>query len=506
MKKDVVILFFPLVDRSRYYSNFPFSILYLERMLRESNIEVVLIDERLNPDYQKTIKSYKERILLVGVSAIIGYQAISGIRFSKFSKTITDAPIIWGGWFPTIFTEVLLKENYVDFICSGQGEFLIKELVNALINNISIENIENLSFKKNKELFIKKPGKLFDSFSLPAPDYSLVNVDKLININGIVDPSHRGIDYQATIGCPHECYFCNLVFVFESKWFSQKTEVIIEDMILFKAKHNVKNVTFCDDNFFSNKKFIISFCEKVIQNNIDITWEANAHVSSFLHFFKEAEVELMYKAGCRKIKIGVESGDQEVLDRINKKCTVEQNIEIVRLLKKYKIAVQYFTMVCFPFNPEKDFNNTLKMIGKAKTIYPELEANINYFIPIPGTQLYPIAQSYGFSFPENMPDLIEFISNDLKTPWFKDTYKEKLRYFIEFYFRFAKFGNYRNYYGLKKVWMFLVSLRIYPICYFRMKTGFFALSFDAWFYLKLFNRKNKPVDFDFIESHRTKKI
>ena len=91
-------------------------------MVRHLDIEVILIDERLNKDYIDIIRKINRRLLFAGVSSITGHQIVGGLKFSEAVKSITGAPVIWGGWFPTVFPEMILNDGYADYVCVGQGE------------------------------------------------------------------------------------------------------------------------------------------------------------------------------------------------------------------------------------------------------------------------------------------------------------------------------------------------------------------------------------------------
>ena len=84
--RKTVILFFPLLESQNVASNIPYALLYLERMIRHLDIKIILIDERLNKDYEKIIEENAESLLFAGVSSMVGYQITGAIKFSKKVK------------------------------------------------------------------------------------------------------------------------------------------------------------------------------------------------------------------------------------------------------------------------------------------------------------------------------------------------------------------------------------------------------------------------------------
>lgn len=485
MHKKTIILFFPLLDSMNVHSNYPWALIYLERMVREMDVEVILIDERLVSDYTSIIQNAADNLLFAGISAMVGQQIANGINFYKTFKTISNAPVIWGGWFPTVFPEMLLRDGYADYVCVGQGEKPFQAFTEKMISGTDVTDIAGIGRIKNGEIVITPNERLTDPSMFPRADLSLININHLIDINEKVGFGYRGADYLATIGCPYNCSFCNLALVFGRKWFAKTISEIFSDLKYLKEHANVSHITFGDDNFFAGKNFIKEFCNEMIKSGLSLTWEANAHAGFFLKHFKDNDVQLMYNSGCRRIKVGAESGDQEVLDLLNKKTDIKDNLKIVKLLKRYKIQTRFFTMVCFPINPDRDFWKTLNMIGKAKLIDRSMDANINYFKPIPKTPLYQLCLDSGFKYPITCEGLIDFFSKKYTAPWLKKDYQKSLDDFVNFYFLLADPKYFLRAPAKKRLFVFLMNIFFFPAIYLRFKFNLMKIPIEARIFKRL---------------------
>jgi len=272
----IVLLFSPLTDANSQMPNLPHSLLNLERMVRDLDIEVVIIDEKINRNYTQIIDQYKDRLLFVGISVMIGYQMISAIKCSKYIKENTTAKVLWGGWLPNVVPELALNEDYVDFIIQGQGEIPFQNFVRAILNKNDFTKIEGLGFKMGNQITINPLGTMVDEKVLPKIDYSKIDIEKIIEINGNPGYGNRSTNYIATMGCHYNCSFCCLASIWEQKTFTKDLSTIIDDLLFLTQKHGISKVSFDDDHFFGDKTFVMKLCEAILENNINKTVEAAA--------------------------------------------------------------------------------------------------------------------------------------------------------------------------------------------------------------------------------------
>jgi len=452
-------------------------------MIRHLDVEMILLDERLEKDLQKTLAEYKDRVLFAAVSVMIGHQITGAINFTRLFRSISDRSVLWGGWFPTILPEMILKDGYADYVCMGQGEIPFKLFVENFLNGKDVTQIKGIGSNKNGELIINPNNDFVNPETFEKVNLNLIDINRLIDINGIVPIGKRSVDYLATSGCPYQCKFCNAVHLFHRKWFPKNVDEIIQDIIYIKNKTNISHIDFRDDNFFGNRRFILHFCEALTKANLGITWEANVHLGFLLKNFSDTDMQLIYKSGCRLLRIGAESGNQEVLDFINKNTTVSEIYKAVRFLKKHKIKTRLLTMCCFPLNPQKDFWDTAKLVGRSILINPNIDPRFRFFVPIPQSELWEISVEKGFQLPPTTDKMMEFFTDCFTyhyiTPWNNITYLQYLNNFNNFYFLWANPKFYKKFPKHLKPIAFLLTFIIFPIVFFRFKIGFLKYQFEA---------------------------
>jgi radical SAM superfamily enzyme YgiQ (UPF0313 family) len=191
----------------------------------------------------------------------------------------------------------------------------------------------------------------------------------------------------------------------------------------------------------------------------------------------------MKESGLTQIFIGAESGDQEILDNINKSTKVEDNLKMLRLLKSENIGVMFSVIFCFPYNPDKDFSLTLKMLAKAKLIMPDLSLLLFFYIPFPGTDLYEISIKNGFKVPDTIEEWAGISAKNTNAPWCKPKHLKTVKIFNNFYFNIINPRLYKKAQGSSKLLILLCTIVFYPITYLRFKTGFLKFPIEAIVFL-----------------------
>lgn len=486
--KNTIVLFFPLADQGETFTNIPWVYLRLERVIRDLNLNLIFIDERIESNYSDILIQHKDKILFAGVSSMIGYQIACGVKFIKIFKTICDAPVIWGGWFPTIYPEIILADGYVDAVCVGQGEEPFRAFSERLLSGTSYYDIPGIGYVNNGKIIINDNAKLVNPDSFPPVNMDLIDFNKYIDLNGIVPIERRTIDYLATTGCTYSCGFCSVTTIFGKKWYTRKVSDIIKDFKYFVEKANVSYISSWDENFFANKKFVIDFCNELNKSGLKLTWCGCAHVGYFLKHFTDNDIKFLYKSGCREIRLGCESGDQEVLDLVNKKIKVEDNLKLVKLLTRNKMPARLFFMACLPKNPDRDFWKTINFMGKVYLINPNFDLKIRFYSPIAKTELYNLSIENGFRPAETMTELVNYFGKDFTfhyaAPWTKKDYHKIMNYYVSFYFLFTDPFYYKKFKTKKRMQMFLLNVIMFPIVWLRFKFNFNKFPFEVWLFKK----------------------
>ncbi|MDD3875753.1 MAG: radical SAM protein [Bacteroidales bacterium] len=488
MNKPLTVFFFPKVnnDSTRFM---PYSVLQMERMIRNLNTDILFIDEQTVLNYELLIEKYADRIIMAVTTAATGFQIKGAIEFSQtIKKHNKNALTIWAGWHCSLMPELTLKEDYIDFIINGQAEVPFRELANAILNNKSFVHITGLGYKIENQIKINPKTGFVDIKDFPEINWSLINPSDYVFQNSF---SERCITYFASHGCPFRCEFCSLATVFGGKWYNKDIETIINDIKYLKEKAHIDAISFWDDNFFTNKAHALKLSEAIISNNLNIKWECCTHAGLFNKLFNENDISLFFKSGLRQVFIGAESGDENILKTVNKNIQVDDNYLFVKNLKKHNISPVFLLIVCFPENPEKDLMNTLEMVRKSKIINSKLKIRLHLFVPVPQTKMYDVALEKGLVMPSKLSDYVFFLYR-FKPPWISNNYSWKLELFVNFYLPLANPFLFKDAPTITfKILTALLSLFFFPITYLRFRLNYFRFPLEAYLFiytLRWFNR------------------
>lgn len=398
--RDIIVLYHPKVDFWPYYPCFwaPLSVMAIAGALRQSGFKILIQDGNLSEmmDSLEQLQSIKDRIFLVGISAMIGGK--QGERAVEYSKSIkkmhTSIPVVIGGGFATIAGDVLLKEISVNYVIRGQGENPMISLVNVLAFGGCITGIKGLATADTWQLSLPE---FQDRSNFQPFSWDLVNVENYVRSDPFGGP--RTINFVSSQGCPHRCGYCNEPFTCKSEWCGYSAERTFLETEKLVVDYNLSAVKFYDPNFFVNRKRVIEFCEKMLLAKNKFRWSASAHPRG-LNRFRD-EVELLSRSGLSRLLIGAESGSQQVLDFVKKGCKVAEIISSAELCRRAGINATFTFIVGFPGIVD-DLESTFHLIREIKRINNKFEIKIHFFSPFPGTVLGEVAKQFGYDYPNSL--------------------------------------------------------------------------------------------------------
>jgi anaerobic magnesium-protoporphyrin IX monomethyl ester cyclase len=408
----------------------PLPYLALGQPLREAGYEVEIVDAKWEPDLPARLADLLKDAVCLGVSAMTGYSLRDGLYASGLAKQIRpDLPVIWGGWHTSFVSRQAVMDPRVDVGVKGQAERSFVEVLDALRERRSLREVRGIAFREGDQAVETPELPPVDLNDLPPPAYDLVDVSRYIRRGpGTV----RHANTILSRGCPYQCDFC---LDSRKKWFALSVARVEAELKFWVLQHGANSVRFYDGNFFLGRERLMDIARMITGGELRgrFTWTATG-VASRLATFDGELLDALREAGCRQVAIGAETGSDELLQQITNKTTVEQTTEAVRRLTRHGINQYLFFMVGYPDEPEGTLEATLRLVARLKAINPQLELQMNFCMPLPGSRMFEKAVAKGlFKEPRTFEDWGELdVAHSNLTRGIAPSYEETVRRFLEY--------------------------------------------------------------------------
>ncbi|HWR27228.1 MAG TPA: radical SAM protein [Candidatus Thermoplasmatota archaeon] len=322
----------------------------------------------------------KEKPDLIGFSMLsFNYQAILGI--ARFIKQHSTIPIIAGGVHVILSPQEVLSNQEIDIVCIGEGEYVLKELLD---NSLNRSGVDGIWYKEKGEIMKNKPRQLItDLDELAFPDFDDFDIQKCLFIYN----NHLSI--MASRGCPYSCSYCNnhaLRRTLKGTYVRfRSVENVIEEIDVRITQYYDKGFRyfyFFDDTFILNKDYVLKFCKQFKEKGFHklLRWNVNIRAN----LVTDELMKALKDAGCYQVRMGIESGNEFIRNTIYHRGMANQEIyDAVDIIKKNNLQLRLYFMVGAP-------QETIEMMHESLRMAQSLNADEIFFgvlYPLPGTDI-----------------------------------------------------------------------------------------------------------------------
>ncbi len=408
------------------------SIRYPESLLSVASVpvakgyDVVILDQRTSPNFEAELdRAVGSETVIFGLSAITGEQVKYALRLSQLLKEkYPHIPLCWGGIHATLVPEQTVRHPLIDYAVVGDGEYVFCELFERLRDGAPVGDLRGVVYKTDAGIasnagelevtergdrgaftFVRKNGTadiIRDMDSLPPLPYHLIDFDKYSVFH--LKDGRRSATLNTSRGCPYRCKFCSDPVINEGKWRGYSSKVVLEKVRHLYEVQNVGMIYFQDDYFPGSKKRFIEILKGLGEFDGDLKWSTLGVRADTLCKLSDEEWELLARSGCHSLEIGIETGNEKTLARINKAETIGEMREVNQKLANYDIKVKYTLIVGFPFETKEEIMDSLRFAVELETVNPNAYCLIFNFMPIIGTPFYKDALGQGFKEPQTLEE------------------------------------------------------------------------------------------------------
>ncbi len=333
--------------------------------------------------------------------------------------------VVFGGPATSTCVDSILADPNVDFAVRGEGEWTTVELIETLEQSSpNLAAVNGLSWKagwRSPVDFARRNGSpngggvatLSRTLNILNPTITAAPASQIIHnpqreriedISSLPFPARDALLYSDTLpprklahmmgemvtsrGCPFPCTFCAVNTVWGSrKSRLRQAEDVVNEVFELKERYNSRFFTFWDDLFVQSRKRTAEICRLLIERQANIEWVCLVRANTI----NDDIVSLMKEAGCVQMQMGVESGSERILSKMDKMLTLSQIREGAALIKRHGLSFHCFLMMGVPTETRAEIEQTMGLIDEFEPDVVEMSV----FSPYPGIPLYTELESQG---------------------------------------------------------------------------------------------------------------
>lgn len=352
----------------------PLGLCYVAAAFESMNAEVKILDyivqkysaEKLSED----LASFNPDIIGITSVTLNFNEAASILKTAK--NLFPGAITVMGGPHVTFdYENTLTQHPQIDLIVVGEGEQTIMEIVPVIDDRKSWPSIKGIAYRDQGSV-IATPKRDFirNIDSLAFPSRHLLPMSKYLALG-------FPISIITSRGCPNKCIFCQGHRMVGNRIRNRDTKLVLDEIEMLLS-YGFNRINFSDDFFTSNANRVRRFCDEKTKRGLNFTWAVFARADSV----DKDLLMLMRENGCDTVFFGVESGNQEMLDRIKKRVTLDRIRKAVADCKAVGMTVFASFIAGLPGESIDTLMDSHLFAKELDVIY-----GYHFLAPFPGTEV-----------------------------------------------------------------------------------------------------------------------
>lgn len=307
--------------------------------LEKRGFSVKILDLEIRPDdfdLRAFISNLSPKVL--GISGT-SHSRFESFRIAKTAKQVSSRIItVYGGCHATFTAEDTLSHiKEIDYVVHGEGEITFTELVDFLISRRgNIKNIKGISFRDSEKIVRTAPRERIVDLDSVSYSRHLLEMDKYDTKLDFLNISATSV--ITSRGCPYNCYFCSASAMYDNICTMRSAKNVVDEIQHCIDKFNIKGIKFFDSVLTLNRRHILSIIKELWERNINLPWECEITADT-VDF---SLLESMKKSGCYYVDFAVESASEKMLETIDKKISIKQVTDVLKMCKELEIETKVF--------------------------------------------------------------------------------------------------------------------------------------------------------------------
>jgi radical SAM superfamily enzyme YgiQ (UPF0313 family) len=439
---------------SRRSMRLPLSLLSLAAVL-EGRYEWEILDGNRLDDLDAAIAAALQRSprAVAAISVMPGPQVAPAIAASLAIRARRpDVPIVWGGYFPSLYADAAINAPYVDYVARGAGEDTLLELLAVLPDADGasassavaddLGGIAGLTWKNRERVEHNAARPFVDPDARPPLPYH-----RLEGLPDYLRPTYMGARtavHQAAIGCRYRCSFCGVVSVYNGHTRLGGPARLEAALRTLRDGWHADAVQFYDNNFFDHEDASVPLLEVLERAGLPSWCYARADTMAK---FSASTWALVRRSGLRMAYIGAEAGSDAVLRSMKKGTRVEHTLEVAARCREAGVVPEFSFVLGGPEDPEAEIERTFAFIRQVKRLHPQCDVVLYFYSPTPqrdrawadrDVALLPSLATYGPDGPPlpttpeewTQPQWIRYVCHQ-DAPWLSSRMRQRVQDFAQ---------------------------------------------------------------------------
>lgn len=345
----------------RYFGLFPpLSMAWVCAIAEKAGHDALLIDARTlrltKEDVLDRLQAWKPDILGFMMTTYMFRETLEWVNFLKKNLNV---PVIIGGYNLRVYPQESVSVDGPDFGCLNSAYHTVPGLLKELEGQRRFQDVPGLIYKDSGQIKMNPYGEDPDFNAYPNPARHLLPNDLYAEFT----TERKNFTVMVTSkGCPRECLFCEAG---HTRYNPRSPETVLNEIEECYSRYTIREIDFFDYDFCIDRKRVEEICNGIMKKRLDVTWACRTRVD----YVDETLLRLMKAAGCSRIYFGIESGVQEILNRLNKGINLQQIRDTVEMTKGVGIRALGFFLVGSPGETHETFQKTVQFAKSLKLDY-----------------------------------------------------------------------------------------------------------------------------------------
>jgi len=392
---------------SCYGATLPIGLAYIAAALESQGYRVTAVDaagealtqirsfdspvgklDRLGLNSKEIVARVPADVKVVGITNMFLHEWPEVLEIlEELKRELPEALLVLGGENASAFwPQIFSMTDLVDAVVVGEGEETVVELVNAVANGKSFSGVPGVVWRDEEGQVVEEctRARVRAVDGIAPPAWHLFPIEAYLEADDMYGVDRgRAIPVLGSRGCPYVCTFCSSPQMWQPKYIPRSPVDLVSEISGYVSKYGVQNINFCDLTAITKRKWIIEFCELMIEADLGVVWQLPTGTRS--EVLDRPVLELLYKAGCRNITYNPESGSERILEIYKKRVNIEKLLNSLESAEDTGLNTRVCFIVGHPKERYGDLISSTKLIAKM-ALGGVHDVSVMMFSPFPGSE------------------------------------------------------------------------------------------------------------------------